>query len=168
MIEVDTMMDPDDYVCSQIKTLLARWQAFSELQQRAFAFLATEAVETGEQFERSTEGAARVLTRIADRADADLQAETWAVVHKLQSADRSRQGLEQVASVLNTLRAQHAELVEATGKVAEIGAPDAMLADWIDPIAGNVTLTDWRRRLVDALHGREPSTPAATGGDELF
>jgi hypothetical protein len=29
-----------------------------------------------------------------------------------------------------------------------------------------VSLADWRRRLVDALHGREPSAPADTGGDE--
>lgn len=166
------MLDPDDYVCTQIKDLLARWQAFSELQQRAFAFLAAEAIGTGEEFEKSTEGAARVMTRIGqlnmDGDVADFQSETWAVVHKLQSADRSRQGLEQVASVLNTLRAQHADLVKATSEVTDIADPEAMLPQWIGSIASNVSLADWRRRLVDALNGLEPSVAAETGGDELF
>lgn len=44
-----------------------------------------------------------------------------------------------------------------------------MLAGWIEAMAANVSLADWRRRLVDALHGREPA-PAATieDEDELF
>lgn len=171
MNKAPRMLDPDDNVCSPTKNLLARWQAFSELQQRAFAFLAAEALATGEEFEKSTEGAAAVLTRIGGVSGGgveDLQAETWAVVHKLQSADRSRQGLEQVASVLNTLKVQHTELVAATSHVGGITDPEAMLPEWIDAIAGNVSLADWRRRLVDALNGREPTAAAETGGDELF
>lgn len=155
-----------DNTCARLLELLARWQAFSELQQRAFEFLAAEAVATGQEFEHSTDGATGVLTRIAgDGASGDLQAETFQVVQKLQAADRSRQGLEQVASVLQTLRVQHAELVNATRETAHVPETDAMLAGWIEAMSANVSLADWRRRLVDALHGREPS-PAATPEDE--
>ncbi|MGE5547417.1 MAG: hypothetical protein ACM33T_11000 [Solirubrobacterales bacterium] len=159
--------------CKQLLELLVRWQAFSELQQRAFAFLAAEAVSTGQQFENSTDGAARVLMRMgeiaAENAVAELQDETWQVVHKLQAADRSRQGLEQVASVLTTLKAQHASLLEATRAMAAIPDMEAMLSGWIDEMSGNVNLADWRRRLVDALHGRETAPPPPDDGDdELF
>ncbi|MCR6631792.1 MAG: hypothetical protein NVV74_18070 [Magnetospirillum sp.] len=114
-----------------------------------------------------------MLTRIgqiAAGADAEaLQAETFLVVQKLQSADRSRQGLEQVASVLQTLRQQHAELIESTRATAHVPETEAMLGAWIDAMAANVSLADWRRRLVDALHGREPAPPADIGeDDELF
>ncbi len=158
------MTDKD---CAKVLELLARWQAFSELQQRAFAYLAAEAVNTGMEFENSTDGATRVLTRMDRTAGADdLKAETWAVVHKLQAADRSRQGLEQVASVLTTLKAQHAALAEATRAIGSVAETDVMIEDWIGPLAANVSLADWRRRLVDALHGREPSAPAQAGDDE--
>ncbi|MBX9635220.1 MAG: hypothetical protein K2X44_09585, partial [Magnetospirillum sp.] len=91
------------------------------------------------------------------------------VVQQLQAADRSRQGLEQVASVLQTLRVQHAELVNATRDTAHVPATDAMLNAWIESLGSNVSLADWRRRLMDALHGREPTPPAPTGDDdELF
>jgi len=162
-----------DNNCSQLLELLARWQAFSELQQRAFEFLASEAVATGQEFEQSTDGATSVLTRIGqfagESAAGDLQSETFSVVQQLQAADRSRQGLEQVASVLQTLRAQHADLVEATRDMAHVPPNEVMLNAWIDSLAGTVSLADWRRRLVDALHGREP-TPAAVveDDDELF
>lgn len=152
--------------------LLARWQAFSELQQRAFAFLATEAVGAGQEFERSTDGAAHVLTRIGQIASddaADLQSETWAVVHKLQAADRSRQGLEQVASVLTTLKDLHEELGAETRASGSDPAIEAMVSAWIDPLSANVSLADWRRRLIDALHGRESApTPEPGDDDELF
>lgn len=158
------MTDTD---CAKMLELLARWQAFSELQQRAFAFLAAEAVATGVEFENSTDGATRVLTRMGQsHGEDDLKAETWAVVHKLQAADRSRQGLEQVASVLNTLKAQHAALAEATRDAGSQADVEAMLSHWIDPLSATVSLADWRRRLIDALHGREPSAPAEVGGDE--
>ncbi len=160
-----------DDTCGRLLELLARWQAFSELQQRAFEFLAAEAMATGQEFEHSTEGAAGVLTRIgqlAEAGNADLQSETFMVVQKLQAADRSRQGLEQVASVLQTLRAQHAELVGATRDTAHVPDTNAMLSGWIEAMAANVSLADWRRRLVDALHGREPTPPAAGDDDELF
>lgn len=162
-----------DNTCARLLELLARWQAFSELQQRAFEFLAAEAVATGQEFEHSTDGATSVLTRIGqfsgESAAGDLQAETFQVVQKLQAADRSRQGLEQVASVLQTLRVQHAELMDATRATAHVPETEAMLAGWIESMAANVSLADWRRRLVDALHGREPA-PAATveDEDELF
>jgi hypothetical protein len=162
-----------DSTTSRLLELLARWQAFSELQQRAFEFLAAEAVATGQEFEHSTEGATGVLMRIGQTAGdgdaAELQAETFQVVQKLQAADRSRQGLEQVASVLQTLRQQHAELVGATRDTAHVPETDAMLAGWIEAMAANVNLADWRRRLIDALHGREPA-PAPEAGDdeELF
>jgi hypothetical protein len=159
-----------DYNTSRLLELLARWQAFSELQQRAFEFLASEAVATGQEFERSTEGATGVLMRLGQAArdgdTAGLQAETFQVVQKLQAADRSRQGLEQVASVLQTLRHQHAELVGATRETAHVPETEAMLTDWIESMAANVNLADWRRRLVDALHGREPQPPAEIDGDE--
>lgn len=160
-----------DNTCTRLLELLARWQAFSELQQRAFEFLAAEAVATGQEFEHSTDGATGVLTRIGQVAAdaAELQAETFQVVQKLQAADRSRQGLEQVASVLQTLRLQHAVLVDATRETAHVPETEAMLTDWIESMAANVTLADWRRRLVDALHGRAPQPAApADDDDELF
>ncbi|HLO77262.1 MAG TPA: hypothetical protein VK196_12480 [Magnetospirillum sp.] len=163
-----------DNTCARLLELLARWQAFSELQQRAFEFLAAEAVATGQEFEHSTDGATGVLTRIgqlaADGDSGELQQETFQVVQKLQAADRSRQGLEQVASVLQTLQLQHADLVNATRETAHVPETDAMLSSWIDAMAANVNLADWRRRLVDALHGREPSPAAAATeeDDELF
>lgn len=159
--------------CTALLELLARWQAFSELQQRAFEFLASEAIATGEEFEHSTDGATNVLTRIGqfsgESAAGELQAETFMVVQQLQAADRSRQGLEQVASVLQTLRGQHAELVNTTRDTAHVPDTDAMLSAWIESLGANVSLADWRRRLMDALHGREPSPPAPIGDeDELF
>lgn len=162
-----------DSTSTRLLELLARWQAFSELQQRAFEFLAAEAVATGQEFENSTNGATSVLTRIGqfagESAAGALQSETFQVVQKLQAADRSRQGLEQVASVLTTLRGQHAELVRATQETAHVPETDTMLSDWIESLGGNVSLADWRRRLMDALHGREPSPPPAeTCDDELF
>lgn len=158
-----------DQTCARLLELLARWQAFSELQQRAFEFLANEAVATGLEFERSTDGATGVLTRIGqfagESAAGDLQSETFQVVQKLQAADRSRQGLEQVASVLQTLRGQHAELVQSTRDTAHVPDTERMLNDWIESMAANVNLADWRRRLIDALHGRPPA-PAAEPEDE--
>lgn len=162
-----------DNTCTHLLELLSRWQAFSELQQRAFEFLAAEAIATGQEFEHSTDGATGVLTRISqiagDNIAADLQSETFQVVQKLQAADRSRQGLEQVASVLQTLRVQHAELVESSRDTAHVPETEAMLNGWIAAMAANVNLADWRRRLVDALHGREPA-PATLShdNDELF
>lgn len=152
--------------------LLARWQAFSELQQRAFQFLSAEAVATGLEFEHSTDGATQVLTRIGqfsgESAAGDLQSETFQVVQKLQAADRSRQGLEQVASVLTTLKQLHAELVLKTQETAHVPDTDAMLNGWVESLAGNVSLADWRRRLIDALHGRESSPAEECCEDELF
>jgi hypothetical protein len=157
--------------CRDLVDLLSRWQAFSELQQRAFAFLAAEAVFAGQEFENSTEGAAGVLTRMSAQVDnAEIKAETWAVVHKLQAADRSRQGLEQVASVLTTLKSQHAALMAETQGAASIPDAGRVLDGWAEELAAGVNLADWRRRLVDALHGREPSPPPPPedGDDELF
>jgi hypothetical protein len=153
--------------------LLARWQAFSELQQRAFDFLAGEALSSGQEFENSTEGATRVLTRFSDFANGgtsaeDLKAETFSVVHRLQAADRSRQGLEQVASVLTTLKTQHEALVTATRATANLPDVETMLNDWIGALTTNVAMADWRHRLDDALHGRPPSAAAQGGDEELF
>lgn len=153
-----------DSNCTRLLELLARWQAFSELQQRAFEFLAAEAVATGQEFEHSTDGATHVLTRIGqmsgNTAASDLRAETFQVVQKLQAADRSRQGLEQVASVLNALKNLHGGLILATQETAHVPDTESMLNGWIDSLAGNVSLTDWRRRLVDALRGRPPAAAA--------
>ena len=161
-----------DSNCTRLLELLARWQAFSELQQRAFEFLSAEAVATGQEFEHSTDGATHVLTRIGQAAGEgaanDLQRETFLVVQKLQAADRSRQGLEQVASVLTTLKDLHAGLIQATREAAHVPDTESMLNGWIDSLASNVSLADWRRRLVDALHGREPAPAAECGEDELF
>lgn len=166
------MSDAQEQKCRQLFDLLARWRAFSELQQRAFAFLAGEALASGAAFESSTEGATRVLTRIGDFAKtaqaAEVQAETWSVVHRLQAADRSRQGLEQIATVLGTLQQQHAALVAATRAAADLPDVEVMIEDWIAVLCDTVTLTDWRRRLDDALHGRPPSAAADCGDDELF
>ncbi|MGE5503595.1 MAG: hypothetical protein ACM31L_04145 [Actinomycetota bacterium] len=154
--------------------LLARWQAFSQLQQRAFAFLAAEAIATGQEFETSTNGATAVLTSIGDSAGEDprvLQAETWKVVHKLQAADRSRQGLEQVASVLSTLTRQHAELAaDTTALGLSLPNIDPFTDVAVTALSECVSLADWRRRLVDALHGREPEhrDDSTDGDDELF
>jgi len=152
--------------------LLARWQAFSELQQRAFAFLAAEALASGEAFENSTEGAAALLMQIGDIANQggeDIQAQTFAVVERLQATDRSRQGLEQVASVLTTLRSQHAALVEATHAIADLPEVERMIEEWVGSLSSNVNLADWRRRLDDALHGRAATAAIISEGeDELF
>ncbi len=166
------MSDSQDLKCRQLFDLLARWRAFSVLQQRAFAFLAGEALASGAAFENSTEGATRVLTRMGDITKtaqaAEVQAETWSVVHRLQAADRSRQGLEQIATVLGTLKQQHAALVEATRAATDLPDVEVMIDDWIAVLCGTVTLTDWRRRLDDALHGRPPSPVADCVEDELF
>lgn len=155
---------------ASILDLLAQWQAFSQLQQRAFEFLASEAMATGQQFEDSTAGATAVLTRIGQFAGeseaGELQSSTYEIVHKLQSADRSRQGLEQVASVLTTLRRQHAELEHTTRLCAETPAALETMETWIAALSDNVSLADWRRRLIDALHGRQ-SSPAPANEDEI-
>jgi hypothetical protein len=154
--------------------LLALWQAFSDMQQHAFAFLAAEALATGQEFESSTEGAAQVLTRfgsVAATLDPDeMRKETWSVVRRLQSADRSRQGLEQVASVLETLSRLHSELVEATCRHHPLPAVDGITTEWINALGGCVTISDWRRRFNDALHGRDPGPRGGQGdeADELF
>ncbi|MDA8231630.1 MAG: hypothetical protein M0006_09855 [Magnetospirillum sp.] len=153
--------------------LLARWQAFSLLQQRAFAFLAKEALASGQEFEDSTVGAAGVLMALGagqpDGGTDAVQAEIWTVVQRLQAADRSRQGLEQVASVLTTLKRQHAELVAITSAAIEQPGIEGLIEDWIGDLAANVSLTDWRRRLDDALRGRDSAPPPPAGeDDELF
>lgn len=156
--------------CPKMMELLARWQAFSLLQQRAFAFLASEALASGQEFENSTEGASRILTHLAGGGrGADVQSDIWSVVHRLQTADRSRQGLEQVASVLTTLTRQHHDLVTETLAVAAaLPEAEGAVEAWIAAMSGDVSLTDWRRRLDDALHGREPSAAAPVCDDELF
>ncbi|MGE4279532.1 MAG: hypothetical protein AB7G62_08095 [Magnetospirillum sp.] len=155
---------------ASILDLLAQWQAFSQLQQRAFEFLASEAMATGQQFEDSTAGATAVLTRIGQFAgeseSGELQSSTYEIVHKLQSADRSRQGLEQVASVLTTLRRQHAELEQTTRLCAEPPPALETMEIWIEALSDNVSLADWRRRLIDALHGRQ-SNPVPSSEDEI-
>lgn len=158
---------------ASILDLLAQWQAFSQLQQRAFEFLAQEALATGEEFERSTAGATTVLTRIGQFAGeseaGELQASTHEVIHRLQTADRSRQGLEQVASVLTTLRRQHAELEAVTRSSADAPPVDEAVDHWIADLSHDVTLADWRRRLVDALYGRPSASSAEVVDDmELF
>ncbi len=160
-----------DVIPQVFNELLLRWQAFSELQQRAFAFLANEALESGREFENSTEGATAILAQLGGGSDGDMQAEIWAVVSRLQAADRSRQGLEQVASVLTTLKQQHADLVDLTKSAVMPLTAEAMTEEWIRAIAANICLVDWRRRLEDALHGREPCLApdsACSVEDELF
>lgn len=158
---------------ASILDLLAQWQAFSQLQQRAFEFLASEAMATGQEFEESTAGATAVLTRIGEFAgeseSGELQSSTYEIVHRLQSADRSRQGLEQVASVLTTLRRQHALLEAATRRSAQAAAVHEAVNGWIADLSENVTLADWRRRFVDALHGRPSERPTVIDDEmELF
>lgn len=147
--------------------LLGLWQAFSQLQQRAFEFLALETLATGQEFENSTSGATAVLHRIG--GDETMKAETNAIIERLQSADRSRQGLEQVASVLYTLRRQHAELEALTQGQAQPALPAAQPEAWIEALAADITLSDWRRRLIEALNGRMPnaSAPPASHGDDI-
>lgn len=145
---------------ASLMELLAHWQAFSQLQQRAFEFLASEAMATGQEFEDSTAGATGVLIRIGQFAGeseaGELQVRTNEVVHRLQAADRSRQGLEQVASVLTTLRRQHEELENKTRQCAPSHMDGTVTAQWIEALGQNVSLADWRRRLIDALNGRTP------------
>lgn len=156
--------------------LLARWQAFSELQQRAFTFLAAEAIATGEEFENSTDGAAAVLGKMGECSEtADpvrLQAETFTVIERLQTADRSRQGLEQVASVLETFRRLEAELVEETQRHPPLPPIHVVLESWSRQLNESISLSDWRRRFAAALDGRDPgprcSAPAETCDEELF
>lgn len=155
---------------ASLMELLAHWQAFSQLQQRAFEFLASEAMATGQEFENSTAGATGVLIRIGQFAGeseaGELQVQTNEVVHRLQAADRSRQGLEQVASVLTTLRRQHEELEAQTRHCAHAPMGDTVTAQWIEALSQNVSLADWRRRLIDALNGRTPEC-ARVAEDEM-
>lgn len=161
---------------AELLELLARWKAFSELQQNAFAFLASEAIATGMEFENSTEGAAQILSRMGDTSvildPAQIQAETFSVVHRLQAADRSRQGLEQVASVLETLRRLEAELVAAGGTRSSSSDVGKISAQWIAQLGECVSLSDWRKRFNEALHGRDPGPrnpePSTDIDDELF
>jgi len=147
--------------------LLARWQAFSELQQNAFAFLAAEAVATGAEFEDATDGAASLLTGMAEAVASGatatpetaehLRSDTFRVIQRLQSADRSRQGLEQVASVLETFRRLEAELVEETSRDHPPLPPvDPVVDVWSQQLGESITLSDWRRRFSAALAGRDP------------
>ena len=161
---------------TELLELLARWKAFSELQQNAFAFLAAEAIATGQEFEDSTDGAAQILTRMGDDSvvqnPAQIQAETFSVVHRLQAADRSRQGLEQVASVLETLRRLEAELVDAGSSQPPMPNVGEVTTQWIAQLGDCVSLGDWRKRFNEALHGRDPGPrvpePSADIDDELF
>ncbi|MFD2232401.1 hypothetical protein [Phaeospirillum tilakii] len=164
--------------------LLARWQAFSVLQQNAFAFLAAEAVATGREFEEATEGAAGVLAGMAARiggsgggngdaeAAATLRDDTFAVIGRLQAADRSRQGLEQVASVLETFRRLEAELVAETRAHPPLPPIDPVIDVWSRQLGECITLSDWRRRFTAALAGRDPGPrrPASveTQDEDLF
>lgn len=158
---------------TSILDLLAQWQAFSQLQQRAFEFLAAETLATGTEFENSTAGATAVLTRIGQFAGeseaGQLQSNTFEIVERLQTADRSRQGLEQVASVLITLRRQHAELEALTRRMAQPPDVEDAVNDWISALGANVSLADWRRRLIEALQGLPPSAKSANDDEiELF
>jgi len=170
-------MNKPDNSNTNLLNLLARWQAFSELQQHAFAFLASEALATGQEFENSTEGAAQVLTRMGDASvvvdPVQIQAETFSVVHRLQAADRSRQGLEQVASVLEKLRAMEAELAAETRRHPPLPPMTEITTQWIDQLGQCVTLGDWRKRFNEVLHGRDPGprypeTNSSDEDDELF
>ncbi|MEO0036272.1 MAG: hypothetical protein RLZZ501_2295 [Pseudomonadota bacterium] len=145
--------------------LLARWQAFSVLQQHAFAFLAAEAVATGHEFEDATEGAAGVLAGMAANlggsgdgaeAAATLRDDTFTVIGRLQAADRSRQGLEQVASVLETFRRLEAELVAETRAHPPLPPIGPVIDVWSRQLGECITLSDWRRRFTAALAGRDP------------
>jgi len=154
--------------------LLARWQAFSEVQQRAFSFLAAEAIATGTAFESSTEGAALVLARLSSGSPdtGRTREETFSVVHRLQSADRSRQGLEQVATVLETLRRLEAELTEEMRSLPPLPAVDAQVRRWVDELGQGLALADWRKRFTAVLEGRDPgpavTAPSSSCDDELF
>lgn len=169
-------MIDDNISNTELLELLARWQAFSELQQNAFAFLAAEAIATGQEFENSTEGAAQVLSRMGDASvvpdPAQIQAETFSVVHRLQAADRSRQGLEQVASVLETLRRLEADLVRAGSNHPPLPDVADTATQWIAQLGECVSLGDWRKRFNEALQGRDPGPrnpePSADIDDELF
>ena len=147
-----------EYSQKQLMDLLSHWQTFSELQQLAFEFLAAEAIAVGQEFESSTDGATQVLTQFGNHdsaADGNTMSKVFTVVQQLQAADRSRQGLEQVASVLTTLRSEHAALVQATQTASGLRPAGEMQEHWINAMASNISLTDWRRRLVNALNGIE-------------
>lgn len=158
-----------------LSDLLARWQAFSQMQRRALAFLAAEALATGQDFENSTEGATRALSRLGQFAGeslgGELQESTNAVVHRLQTADRSRQGLEQVAAVLTALGRLQGELERLTRQATENAPPPAgaTAREWTEALGRDVTLADWRHRLMDALDGQGWQQADSGDGDvELF
>ncbi len=161
---------------TKIMDLLTRWQAFSVIQQRAFAFLAAEALAAGQQFEDSTGGASDVLQEIstaAQNGEKGFQDKIFQVVYSLQATDQSRQGLEQVASVLDNLRTQHEKLVDFSRDYASLPTPDTenMVDAWVDALTKGVTLADWRQRLKHTLHGWEVTQVAgevAPDDDELF
>lgn len=152
--------------------LLARWQAFSELQQHAFAFLAAEAIATGAEFEMATDGAAAVLAGMAAAVSTGtgaetLQADTFAVIQRLQSADRSRQGLEQVASVLETFRRLEAELVEETCRHPPLPLVHLVVDVWSQQLGESISLSDWRRRFTIALTGHDPGPRQSVSSEPL-
>lgn len=93
------------------------------------------------------------------------------MVHRLQSADRSRQGLEQVASVLTMLARQHEALEAETATMAPtLPNADGFAETCVGALTESVSLGDWRRRLIDALHGRAPGPRYINTADdeELF
>jgi hypothetical protein len=157
------------------QSMLARLRAFATLHQRAVMFLAAEAAAFGQDFEQSTEGATQLLSdMLAQGEDGEkrraIATATAAVVYRLQTADRSRQGLEQIATVLSALHRQQAALIAAL-ESASPPPTERMVETWVAALAENVTLADWRHRLEDALRGLPQRPGPAHGPDpdeELF
>ena len=152
---------------------VSRWRAFARFEQRLLAFLSGEVAETGQAFENSTEGALLLLTRLSEAArtagNQDMQADIAHLVERLQNADRRRQELLQVTSVIDELLRQQAELVtetESEGQEGDSAPPN--WSEWCRRQETAVTLTAWRKRLSAALNGQAPPEAAETDDSDVL
>ncbi|OIR00340.1 hypothetical protein GALL_175930 [mine drainage metagenome] len=153
------------------KPPLHRWRDFAHFERRLLTFLAAELETTGQAFEDSTDGAAGILAQLAEdarrRGDPSLQGDITQLVVRLQSVDRRRQELQQIASVIGELLRQQAEMAQTCGLAEEDGAPPDW-TEWCRRQEEAVTLAAWRKRLSAALKGEAPAAAEDEDEDVLF
>ncbi len=155
----------------ETKPPVQRWRDFAQFERRLLTFLAAELEATGLAFEDSTDGAAGVLSRLAEdarrRGDQTLQGDITQLVVRLQSVDRRRQELQQIASVIGELLRQQAEVAETCG-LADDGSAPPDWTEWCRRQEEAVTLAAWRKRLSAALKGEAADETADEEEDVLF
>lgn len=161
---------------SELRDLLSHWSAFAAFEQRLLAFLANEVAHTGQAFENSTEGAVTLLAKLSEAARAidnqHMLNDIDQLVQQLQGADRHRQELLQVTSVIQELLRQQTELITASSTAFDCEASPPDWTEWCRGHESAVTLSTWRRRLIAALNGTplaaEDETQEQDESDILF